>query len=150
MTTRPGFCIAGAGTTCPGGCPGAWRASRSSCSAGVRNASCQVEGGLGTGPQLGRFPAQSPDLGVRGNRSRATALARERTMSTSSEPQAQERAPTPERLLLTLFVSGSSAPTATPQTIDAPQAMAPRIPAPMAAHLPAVRQLCRTRRYAFQ
>jgi circadian clock protein KaiB len=29
-------------------------------------------------------------------------------MSTPSEPQAQERAPTPERLLLTLFVSGSS------------------------------------------
>jgi circadian clock protein KaiB len=29
-------------------------------------------------------------------------------MSASSEPQEQERAPTPERLLLTLFVSGSS------------------------------------------
>lgn len=29
-------------------------------------------------------------------------------MSTSSEPQAQERAPTPGRLLLTLFVSGAS------------------------------------------
>ncbi len=29
-------------------------------------------------------------------------------MSTSSEPQAQEWAPTPERLHLTLFVSGSS------------------------------------------
>ena len=29
-------------------------------------------------------------------------------MSTSSEPQAQERAPTAERLLLTLFVSGTS------------------------------------------
>jgi len=29
-------------------------------------------------------------------------------MSTSSEPQARERAPTPERLQLTLFVSGAS------------------------------------------
>ena len=29
-------------------------------------------------------------------------------MSTPSEPQAQERAPTPRRLLLTLFVSGGS------------------------------------------
>jgi circadian clock protein KaiB len=29
-------------------------------------------------------------------------------MSTSSEPQTQVRAPTPERLLLTLFVSGTS------------------------------------------
>jgi circadian clock protein KaiB len=29
-------------------------------------------------------------------------------MSTSSEPQAHERAPTPERLRLTLFVSGTS------------------------------------------
>jgi circadian clock protein KaiB len=29
-------------------------------------------------------------------------------MSASSDPQAQERAPTPERLLLTLFVSGAS------------------------------------------
>ncbi len=29
-------------------------------------------------------------------------------MSTPSEPQAQERAPTPERLHLTLFVSGAS------------------------------------------
>jgi circadian clock protein KaiB len=30
-------------------------------------------------------------------------------MSTSHEPQARERAPTPERLHLTLFVSGASA-----------------------------------------
>ena len=29
-------------------------------------------------------------------------------MNTSSEPQARERAPTPQRLLLTLFVSGAS------------------------------------------
>jgi circadian clock protein KaiB len=32
-------------------------------------------------------------------------------VSTTSEPQAQERAPTPERLHLTLFVSGASPAT---------------------------------------